>query len=366
MKRRSSFPLDNLRYKTGLVLFLLVFLMSFVFAFNVSEYDYRLSVTPECSEYMGYVKFAFPVEFENGMSVYSSDDIFVDSGRTGTRLDKNRDWYLNSLTGHDSREIEVVFDGDYNSDLIVENSGVSFLFENPERVPVDKIIIDTKDSLVGSFEVYSGKKVVPFDLTKDKFHYELDLNGVYGSEISIVLNFDGVLKVREISFFEDVSYDGGAFGYFYVDNDCNRTRDIYFGRYGESRFSRGAKSLPVYFGVDLKLTANLQYIDDFDGDGYKNEVDNCLNVFNPDQKDIDYNGRGDACDDFDGDGVMNDVDNCARDFNRNQEDDDSDGIGNVCDEEDGRFFEKNTEVLILLVIVIIGVFGFFTYKIIKR
>ena len=34
--------------------------------------------------------------------------------------------------------------------------------------------------------------------------------------------------------------------------------------------------------------------------------------------------------------------------------------------EDGRFFEKNTEILIFLIIVIVGAFGFFTYKIVKR
>lgn len=341
--------------------------MSGVFAFNVSDYDYKLSLTPECSEYMGYVKFAFPVEFDSikNPTVYSADDIFVDSGKTGTRLDKNRDWYLNSLTGYGAREIEVVFDGNYNSDLIIDNSGVSFLFENPERVAVDKIIIDTKDSLINGFEVSQGNSKIAFSLKKDKFHYELDLDGFVGSEIIITPEFDGILKLREVQFFEDVTYNGGSYGYFYVDNDCNRTRDIYFGRYGESRFSRGAKSLPVYFGVDLKLMANSEYEDDFDSDGYKNEVDNCLNVFNPDQKDIDYNGRGDACDDFDNDGVMNDVDNCVRDSNRNQADDDSDGVGNVCDEKDGRFFESNPEILILLVVLIIGAFGFFTWKILR-
>ena len=34
---------------------------------------------------------------------------------------------------------------------------------------------------------------------------------------------------------------------------------------------------------------------DIDGDGVNNDVDNCPEVFNPDQLDTDGNGQGDAC-----------------------------------------------------------------------
>jgi hypothetical protein len=97
-----------------------------------------------------------------------------------------------------------------------------------------------------------------------------------------------------------------------------------------------------------------------------NDIDNCLNVFNPDQKDIDYNGAGDACDDFDTDGILNDIDNCPRNSNFNQADSDGDGIGDVCDDKDNRFIESNPEILILIVVLIVGAFGFLTYKIIKK
>ena len=351
-----------------LILFVVVFLAGQVFAFNVSEYDYKLSLEAVCTEYMGHVKFEFPIELVNmeNPSIYSSDDIFVDEKRTGTYLARNSDWYVNSLAGYDVREVESLFDGNYNSDLVISQSGVELVFQNPENVEVDKIIIDTKDSLVDSFEVRKGNKDVGFNLQKDKFHYELNLNGFIGDEVEIVLNFDGVLKIRDVAFFDEIDYDDKIYGYFYVDNDCNRTRDIYFGRFGDSRFSRGAKILPVFFDVKSNLLVNSLYDDDFDDDGVLNEVDNCLKVVNSEQKDIDYNGKGDACDDFDGDGVMNDVDNCERESNRNQADSDGDGFGDACDEEDDRFFEKNTEILILFVVLMIGAFGFLTYKIMKH
>jgi len=81
---------------------------------------------------------------------------------------------------------------------------------------------------------------------------------------------------------------------------------------------------------------------DSDGDGICNPVDNCIFVYNPDQKDTDGDGRGDACDncpdvpnadqaDSDGDGVGDACDNCPDVPNADQADADRDGVGDACD-----------------------------------
>ena len=49
------------------------------------------------------------------------------------------------------------------------------------------------------------------------------------------------------------------------------------------------------FDIDGDLIAD-NCDDDMDGDGILNEVDNCETTYNPDQKDVDFNGIGDACD----------------------------------------------------------------------
>lgn len=75
---------------------------------------------------------------------------------------------------------------------------------------------------------------------------------------------------------------------------------------------------------------------DTDNDGIEDVLDNCPDVFNPDQEDLDSDNIGDVCDDIvsvdeDNDGIVNVQDNCPSAFNPNQEDLDNDGIGDVCD-----------------------------------
>ncbi len=71
---------------------------------------------------------------------------------------------------------------------------------------------------------------------------------------------------------------------------------------------------------------------DDDSDGVPNVSDNCPDVPNPLQDDLDQDGLGDLCDaDDDGDGVPDTQDNCPRASNPSQTDSDGDGIGDVCD-----------------------------------
>lgn len=81
---------------------------------------------------------------------------------------------------------------------------------------------------------------------------------------------------------------------------------------------------------------------DTDEDGVLDKDDNCKNIKNPDQEDVNNNKIGDACEDFDFDGIENGNDNCKDIANPLQQDDDGDGIGDHCDTEESRFIELMT------------------------
>lgn len=79
---------------------------------------------------------------------------------------------------------------------------------------------------------------------------------------------------------------------------------------------------------------------DIDNDGVPDIRDNCINIFNPEQEDLNNNGKGDVCEDYDKDGIINKNDNCPSIPNKDQIDSDNDNIGDVCDNEESRITEK--------------------------
>lgn len=71
---------------------------------------------------------------------------------------------------------------------------------------------------------------------------------------------------------------------------------------------------------------------DEDTDGVPNESDNCVHYYNPNQEDLDRDGKGNPCDgDDDADGVNDPQDNCPVKPNPDQSDQDRDGTGDPCD-----------------------------------
>ncbi|HOI59800.1 MAG TPA: thrombospondin type 3 repeat-containing protein [Candidatus Pacearchaeota archaeon] len=125
-------------------------------------------------------------------------------------------------------------------------------------------------------------------------------------------------------------------------------------------------SILILDGNSLQSLPNSDYIlADIDNDGVPDIRDNCINVPNPEQEDLNNNGKGDVCEDYDKDGVINKYDNCPNTPNKNQLDSDNDNIGDVCDNEESRFTEKYAFIPwlgIIFAFVTIIILFMITYK----
>lgn len=122
---------------------------------------------------------------------------------------------------------------------------------------------------------------------------------------------------------------------YFIYFDADRPVSVSTGEAGNLADNTDVLVLPM-----VQISRNMSYrIADVDNDRIPDKNDNCANISNPDQADINKNGIGDACDDYDKDGLINTKDNCPNDPNRDQRDIDGDKMGDACDKVESRITE---------------------------
>lgn len=218
----------------------------------------------------------------------------------------------------------------------ITSSMVTVLLDNNVALPTFveiRAIVDSQNRIVVANR-RMGEETIRFPQTTS-------------SMWTIAFTFSQPLRVGELRLHQDNASKSSARAIRFLAQPAHSYR-IYFdpdrqalAPVGEAGNLISVKDVLVIPAAPSQNNPNY-VIADTDSDGTPDISDNCVSLNNPDQQDVNNNGRGDVCDDFDQDGLINSKDNCSNNPNRDQKDTDSDGAGDVCDKEESRITERYT------------------------
>lgn len=252
------------------------------------------------------------------------------TGSTYALSDGNYETYLEFPVREGANRAEITFT--FTKPIVA--SSLSFALDNyvalPQTIAIQADTVSGSYTVLASMRLYQSSVTFP-KTTSSVWHISFD----YVQPLRIT-----EMKFNEFSFGTTVSRSVRFLA------QPGQNYQIYFDadRYVKP-VQKEAGDLSTNKGVvmsnDSSAIINPSFTPaDSDGDTIPDLTDNCVTVANPDQKDSDDNGRGDACEDYDRDGIVNAKDNCPNIPNLDQIDTDADGIGDACDNFDNRITER--------------------------
>ena len=246
-------------------------------------------------------------------------------------VDKNSQTYAEFVLPENAQgQVQIIL----SSPTLITSSFLTMLLENnvalPNTIEIRAMVNGQNRIVVATRRM--DQPTVRFPITSSN---QWTISLTFGQPLRITelkLNQDTAVKsnTRSIRF---LAQPGSSYQIFF---NPDRSASAPVGESGNLSSAKDILILPSASSVQ-----NPSYkISDIDNDLVPDIQDNCVSTANPDQADVNKNGRGDLCDDFDQDGVVNPNDNCPDKPNRDQKDTDGDKIGDVCDGEESRVTER--------------------------
>lgn len=310
----------------SIILFFLIFEQSFAVSNNIALECFRYKTQISSSK-----DWDIPVYFQvpysdiyaeqnwNMLSVISIDAAYKYIPFTTNIVQENENWF------YDNRYSFWDIDSDINRELtlsferVIQNNSfaLSARFDTQYYRPLYYISEDWEN-----YSLVLKDDISDFDITNIRIKFEpsweLPVREIIKISDLSMLHLDSSYQISPVSQNSDL--------YIYAWNSCWWNKPNIKGTSSYSSDIRFV--LPSFFWNSL-YSINKQ---DSDSDGISDLNDNCINIPNRNQEDINSNLIGDACEfDSDSDGISDSVDNCRNIPNPLQFDDDKDTIWNSCD-----------------------------------
>jgi hypothetical protein len=135
-------------------------------------------------------------------------------------------------------------------------------------------------------------------------------SGYVKSGNSCVLESTDKIIAHNLPIAKEISEENTQSFEDFIDENSYLDENLEYIRFDES----GEPIIPPHVNGAWGNACN--HSNDSDKDGVVNSQDKCSNLFNPEQNDVDGDGKGDQCDDdIDGDKFLNNEDNCQFVYN---------------------------------------------------
>ena len=304
---------------------------------NIYEKELPLNFKSECFEFSSSYNFSSRNEGKYKIKINKEDTIavkwnhlipIISYEKLGNKLGyKSKVILNNTFLNDDNHKTTFSLDTEKNNEIILELDNeilknefeLNFSHNAKDYYPT---ILISEDWIKYSFVSFS--KLGDFDFK----YFKITFNPRNKNNIK-----REIIKISELSFSkkEEINLIKVEWWWkvdFYNNYNCEDYINL--------------ETISVWFDIDIntptveiKMEKNKNYNPniemDVDLDKIENDLDNCPKIYNPLQKDSNWNWKGDKCSDIDWDWILWYLDNCPSIKNKNQLDLNLNNIGDSCE-----------------------------------